>query len=392
MNPTTLLQHASSAEPDRSVGAVVRDLLTTPAPTLAQVGILAGFLLAVLGIVVTIEMVRRRREQVSRNRSRWDNFTSMARQRGLDDAAIDRMREMHLGLDSLHAPDAMLRIPAVYDRALDAWIGARGGELARATGRSWRPSADPVGIQGAERGDEPVPHPSDRRRPGCPAGRGGRPTGGSGVVRTNREDRMVDLRFRGLSPGGHGRLRIAFSRQGDGEYKASTSILAIDHVGKEIQCSPHRRAPCASSCACGCAFRSSFPGRMSRIIGPRESRTPSQDFAVTLLDLSGGGAMVSSTQQLDVESRGLLAFPMGETFLEGVHFVMLRTGQGLPGGRTCLPPVLREHRSPDPGEDHALRLRDANGRGGSTLDGCPPFRHKSWKFLELRRFRLDSGK
>lgn len=335
MNPTTLLQHASSAEPDRSVGAVVRDLLTTPAPTLAQVGILAGFLLAVLGIVVTIEMVRRRREQVSRNRSRWDNFTSMARQRGLDDAAIERMREMHLGLDSLHAPDAMLRIPAVYDRALDAWIGARGGELAASDWQILEAIRRQLGFKGlsAETSLSHTRQIADGQDVRLAEEEG--PWNGSGVIRSNREDRMV-IAVSGDFPGKVGtRLRISFSRQGDGEYKASTSILAIDHVGKEIQCS-HTDQLLRQQLRMWVRVPVLIPGRMSQIIGPTGIPYAVPEFAVTLLDLSGGGAMVSSTQVLDVESRGLLAFPMGETFLEGVHFVMLRTGKASrAGGHVC---------------------------------------------------------
>jgi len=79
-----------------------------------------------------------------------------------------------------------------------------------------------------------------------------------------------------------------------------------------------------------------IPGRMHRIIGPEGIPHPSQDFEVTLLDLSGGGAMVSSTQQLEIESRGLLDFMLGDAYLEGVRFVMLRTGKTTrSGGHVC---------------------------------------------------------
>jgi len=335
MTPTTLLQHASSAEPDRSVGAVVRDLLTTPAPTLPQVGILAGFLLAVLGIVVTIEMVRRRREQLSRNRSRWDNFRSLARQRGLEDVAIERMREMHLGLDSLHAPDAMLRIPAVYDRALDAWIGARGGDLDEGDWHVLETIRRHLGFKGLS-AETSLSH--TRQIPDGQEVRLASEEGnwnGSGTVRSNREDRMTIAVAGSLSGQAGTRLRISFSRQGDGEYKASTAILSMDPASKEIQCA-HTDQLLRQQLRMWVRVPVLIPGRMSQIIGPTGIPAVVGEFQVTLLDLSGGGAMVSSTHPLEVESRGLLAFPMGEALLEGVHFVMLRTGKASrTGGHVC---------------------------------------------------------
>ena len=56
------------------------------------------------------------------------------------------------------------------------------------------------------------------------------------------------------------------------------------------------------------------------------------EFDVTLLDLSGGGAMVSSSQMMEVESRGLLDFQLGENRMEGLRFVMLRSGRAQRGG------------------------------------------------------------
>jgi len=334
MNPTTLLQHANSAEPSRQVGAVVRDLLTTPAPTLPQVGILAGFLLVVLGAVVAIEMVRRRREQLSKNRSRWDNFTALARQRGLDEAAIERMREMHLGLDSLHAPDAMLRIPAVYDRALDAWIGSRGGELSAEDWKSLEAIRRQLRFKGlsAETSLSHTRQIADGQDVRLASEEG--PWLGSGVVRTNREDRML-ISVSGDLPPGTGRLRISFSRQGDGEYKASSGILALDTVGMEIHCA-HTDQLLRQQLRMWVRVPVLISGRMSQIIGPSGIPNARGEFDVTLLDLSGGGAMVSSTQALEVESRGLLAFTMGDTLLEGVRFVMLRTGKtSRVGGHVC---------------------------------------------------------
>ena len=46
--------------------------------------------------------------------------------------------------------------------------------------------------------------------------------------------------------------------------------------------------------------------------------------------------MVSSTLEVEVESRGVLDFSLGEGYLEGVRFVMLRTGKtSRSGGHVC---------------------------------------------------------
>ncbi len=334
MTPTMSLQQTISVDPSRPVGSIVRDLLTTPAPTPAQVGIFAAFILCILAAVVAVELVRRRREQLARNRSRWDNFSALARQRGLDDTAIDRMREMHLGLDALHAPDAMLRIPAVYDRALDAWIAARGGTLPEAEWRSLEKVRLGLKFKGlsAETSlshTRQIANGQDVRL----ASEDGH-WSGSGVVRSNCEDLMV-VHVLGDLPHGHGHVRIAFSRQGDGEYKASTSVLGLDTAEKEIQFA-HTDQLLRQQLRMWVRVPVLILGKMHRIIGPEGAPHAIQDFEVTLLDLSGGGAMVSSSQPLDVESRGLLDFALGDAFLEGVRFVMLRTGKtSRSGGHVC---------------------------------------------------------
>jgi hypothetical protein len=325
MNPTTLMEQTTSADPNRPVGSIVRDLLTTPSPTPGQVGLFAAFVLCILGAVVAIELVRRRKEQLARNRSRWDNFTILARQRGLDDPAIERMKEMHLGLDALHAPDAMLRIPAVYDRALDAWIATRGGRLSEEEWQFMEKIRVRLRFKGlsAETSLSHTRQIADGQEVRLATEDGH--WSGSGVVQINREDLMV-VHTTETPPRGIGRMRIAFSRQGDGEYKTSTAILGVNAVGQEIRFA-HTDELLRQQLRMWVRVPVLIPGKMHRIIGPEGIPHPSQDFEVTLLDLSGGGAMVSSIEQLEVESRGLLDFMLGDAFLEGVRFVMLRTGK-----------------------------------------------------------------
>jgi len=158
--------------------------------------------------------------------------------------------------------------------------------------------------------------------------------GRCGSVLANRED-MMSVHVDGELPIGHGRMRIAFSRQGDGEYKASAGIIGFDVKAEEIQFA-HTDELLRQQLRMWVRVPVLIPGKMRRIIGPEGTPHASQDFDVTLLDLSGGGAMVSSTQQLDVETRGVLDFMLGDAFLEDVRFVMLRTGKtSRAGGHVC---------------------------------------------------------
>lgn len=331
---TLLAQADPEATPATSTGALVRELLTTSAPSPAQVAILALFLLGVLALVVGVELFRRRRDQLSRNRSRWENFASMARRLGLDDEAIERMREMHQGLDALHAPEAMLRIPAVYDRALDAWIEARQGSISP---KEWE-SLEKVRLGLKFRGLGAETSLSHTRQIAQEqelrvASEDGHWTA-TAVLTENKEDRMV-LRLSDSLPPSSARIRIAFSRQGDGEYKAMANVLGFDPETLRATCA-HTEQVVRQQLRMWVRVPVLIPGRMRRVIGPSGTPHPEAEFEVTLLDLSGGGAMVSATHEVEVESRGLLDFNLGEGLLEGVRFVMLRIGKpSRPGGHVC---------------------------------------------------------
>ena len=337
MNQSLILLCAADPEaatPGRSVGAVVRDLLTAPTPTPGQVAILALFLLAILVVVVAFELVRRRREQLVKNRARWESFTASARRLGLDEESVERMRQMYLGSDALHAPEAMLRIPAVYDRALDAWLASRAEgllpkeweslEVARAKLKFRELNAE-TSLSHTRQ----IPSGQELRL----ASEDGKWTG-NGLLWANREDRM-DIRVQTAFPAEMKRIRVAFSRQGDGEYKSVPVVLGMDPAEVEIWCE-HTDQLVRQQLRMWVRVPVLIPGRMRRVIGSDGVPHPFPEFEVTLMDLSGGGAMVSATREVEVESRGLLDFQLGEDFLEGVRFVMLRTGKpAKTGGHVC---------------------------------------------------------
>lgn len=306
------------------VADAVRSLLAAEPPTSTQVAIFGSFLLAILLAVVAVEVLRRRRDQLAKAKARWQNFATIARQMGLDDSDIERMQQMHAGMDSLHAPDAMLRIPAVYDRALDAWLRLHANKL---SDKQWSALAlvrrklkfRDLSAETSLSHTRQISEGQELRL----ATEDGNWTGAA-LVATNDDARMVVVSKVGLPK--DGRLRVAFSRQGDGEYKTYLPVLATKAEASEIVLG-HTDQLVRQQLRMWVRVPVLLPGSMWRVIGPDGLPHPLERFDVTLLDLSGGGAMVNSSHAMEVESRGMLDFNLGETRMEGVHFVMLRSGK-----------------------------------------------------------------
>lgn len=304
-------------------------------PTSWQVVVLGVLLLILVGALVVWELLRKRREQLAKVRKQWENMQVQAKSLGLGDADIALMKEMYQCLDALHAPDAMLRIPATYDRALDAWLASRGGKLSTAQWDHLEGMRRRLGFKGLA-AEMSLSHTrqiseSQEVRLANEDGHGAC----VGKVFANHEDLLTislpePVKFSAGVP-----IRIAFSRQGDGEYKATLPISKIDHQANQIFVE-HSDQLTRQQLRMWVRVPVLIAGRMRKVSGPGGAPHPSESFEVTLLDLSGGGAMVSSTEPIEVESRGLLDFLLGDTRLEGVRFVMLRTGRNARnGGHVC---------------------------------------------------------
>jgi len=304
-------------------------------PTSWQVLVLGVFLLSFLGALVVWELLRKRREQLAKVRKQWDNFQVQAKSLGLGDSDVSLMREMYQCLNALHAPDAMLRIPASYDRALDAWLAARGGKLSTAQWDHLEGIRRRLGFKGlaAEMSlshTRQVSEAQDLRM----ANEDGH-AACIGKVFANHEDLLTIAFPEPLKFSAGMRIRIAFSRQGDGEYKATLPIVRVDHQANQIFVE-HSDQLTRQQLRMWVRVPVLIAGKMRKVIGPEGVPHPEESFEVTLLDLSGGGAMVSSAEPIEVESRGLLDFLLGDTRLEGVRFVMLRTGRNARnGGHVC---------------------------------------------------------
>ncbi|MBK9578422.1 MAG: PilZ domain-containing protein [Fibrobacteres bacterium] len=330
MNIHLLANSIPYSASERSAGAIASDIMVAPPATMSQVGLVAALFLAILAVVVLVEVLRRRRELLARSRARWDHFAVLARQAGLEEEDITRMRTMHMDMDAMHAPDAMLRIPAVYDRALDSWIRSRGGTLSE---REWT-NLHRVRTRlkfhslSSETSLSHTRQISDHQEVRLSTEEGD--WAGSGSVISNREDRL-DVHVKLLPPAGTSRLRVAFSRQGDGEYKAILSIAGIETQHQTLQFS-HTDQIVRQQLRMWVRVPVLLPGKMRRVVAPDGTSHAFDEFDVTLLDLSGGGAMISSSQMMEVESRGVLDFQLGENRMEGLRFVMLRSGRAQRSG------------------------------------------------------------
>jgi c-di-GMP-binding flagellar brake protein YcgR len=304
-------------------------------PTSWQVLLVGALLLAGVVSLVAWELLRKRRGQLAKVRKQWEQFQSQARTMGLAEADVFMMRQMYQCLDALHAPDAMLRIPASYDRALDAWLASRSKKLSPAEWEHLGIVRRRLGFKGlaAEMSlshSRQISEMQDVRM----ASEDGH-FACVGKVVTNQEDLLVIESTDPVTLQAGMRIRMAFSRQGDGEYKAIFQVLRVDRENNQVYLE-HTDQLTRQQLRMWVRVPVLITGKMRRVIGPEGTPHGVQSFDVTLLDLSGGGAMVSSVEPVEVESRGLLDFQLNETKLEGVRFVMLRTGRNpRNGGHVC---------------------------------------------------------
>lgn len=304
-------------------------------PASWQVVVLGVFLLLLLGALVVWELLRKRREQLAKVRKQWENFQVQAKAAGMGDADVDLMKEMYQCLDALHAPDAMLRIPASYDRALDAWLASQGGRISSAQWDHLEGIRRRLGFKGlaAEMSLSHTRQIAEAQEVRMATEDGNLAC--VGKVFANREELLTIALPDAVKFSAGMRIRIAFSRQGDGEYKVNLPILKVDHAANQIVVE-HSDQLTRQQLRMWVRVPVLIAGKMRKVIGPDGAPHALESFEVTLLDLSGGGAMVSSSEPIEVESRGSLDFLLGDTRMEGVRFVMLRTGRNARnGGHVC---------------------------------------------------------
>ena len=304
-------------------------------PTSWQVVLLGVILLAGVASLVAWELFRKRRLQLTKMRRQWEQFLVQARGMGLGDADVSLMKEMYQCLDALYAPDAMLRIPASYDRALDAWLASKARKVTTSEWEHLGSIRRRLGFKGlaAEMSlshTRQIAESQDVRM----ASEDGH-FASSGKVVLSQEDLLVIGSHDPVMLSVGMRIRVAFSRQGDGEYKAVLQVLRVDRENNQIHLE-HTDQLTRQQLRMWVRVPVLLPGKMRRVMGAEGVPHPLASFDITLLDLSGGGAMVSASEPVEVESRGLLDFQLGDTRLEGVRFVMLRTGRtARNGGYVC---------------------------------------------------------
>lgn len=329
IHPTPLLAGLLPAGPDFEV---FRRFMRIDQASPMAVVVLGASVLGLLLLVVVLELWRQRRELQDRIQLQWKVFEGLAYSKGLDDADVTFLKDLHHGMDSLHSPDVLIRIPAVYDRALESWLG--GKALSAEEWIRLERIRRQLGFKGLT-GETSLSHTRQ-----VADGQIVRiaPEGGDewvlAKVLFNHEDRLEvlpDSKVR-WSPGSE--IRLAFSRQGDGEYKANVTLVRKDPEADTLVLG-HSAKLSRQQLRMWVRVPVFLEGTMRSVVGPDGREIDPTTFPVHLLDLSGGGSMISSKLDLPVESRGLLDFRLGDTKVEGVRFILLRNGKpAKDGGQT----------------------------------------------------------
>lgn len=325
-----VLFDASSANPDFSLmQRVIRFNEASPA-AVAGLGI---SILVLLLVVVTLELWRQRRELKERVNQQWRVFEGLAGSKGLDASDIAFLKELHAGMESLHSPDVLIRIPAVYDRALESWLGDK--TLPPEQWSRLSRIRRLLGFKGLT-GETSLSH--TRQMVDGQVVRLA-PEGGdewfTARVVNNNEDCIEVLPDTPIRWSTGSEIRLAFSRQGDGEYKAHVRLIRKDPDSPVIILG-HSAKLSRQQLRMWVRVPVFLEGRMHDLTDAEGVPLEPADFPVHLLDLSGGGTMASTPMEMPVESRGMLDFRLGETMVEGVRFILLRNGKpAKDGGHTC---------------------------------------------------------
>lgn len=290
-------------------------------------------ILALLLVVVSLELWRQRRELKDRLSQQWRVFEGLAGSRGLDASDIAFLKELHAGMESLHSPDVLIRIPAVYDRALEAWIGDR--VLAPDQWMKLSRIRRLLGFKGLT-GETSLSH--TRQMTDGQIVRLA-PEGGdlwvTARVVNNNEDCIEVMSDDHVVWSAGSEIRLAFSRQGDGEYKAQVRLIRKDADSPALVLG-HSAKLSRQQLRMWVRVPVFLEGAMRDLTDSDGNPLEPSTLAVHLLDLSGGGTMASAPTELPVESRGMLDFKLGETMIEGVRFILLRNGKpAKDGGHTC---------------------------------------------------------
>lgn len=319
-----------SANPDFTL--FQRVMRINEASPTAVVGLGIAILVLLL-VVVTLELWRQRRELKDRINQQWRIFEGLAGSRGLDASDIAFLKDLHAGMESLHSPDVLIRIPAVYDRALEAWIGDR--VLAPEQWIKLARIRRQLGFKGLT-GETSLSH--TRQMTDGQIIRLAPESGDAWItarVVNNNEDCIEVMPDEPLKWVAGSEIRLAFSRQGDGEYKAQVRLIRKDGESPALVLG-HSAKLSRQQLRMWVRVPVFLEARMRDMTDAEGNPLEPAVFAVHLLDLSGGGTMASAPVELPVESRGLLDFKLGETMVEGVRFILLRNGKpAKDGGHTC---------------------------------------------------------
>lgn len=280
-------------------------------------------ILLLLGVIVAIELLRQYRAKEKQAEIQWESFNQFVIDHGLDATQAGLLRRIHGALASQHPPDALFRIPAIYDRALDAWLGQHGGSLDASEWQSLArirqtlryhalPSETSLSHTRQIAEGQPVMIKLD--------GSDGRM---KAVVLANTDANLVLLPEPAQVAVGEGaKLHLWFTRNGDGEYDFSVPLqeIATRDQGR-VWVLGHTSHLHRRQLRSWVRVPVHLPARMRHVVSAEGEKSV---LDALLVDLSGGGARARCRSPLPQGAGGVLEFSLGDHFIQGLRFRILR--------------------------------------------------------------------
>lgn len=307
--------------------------LRMPQGTPLAVALIAAFILFVVLAVVILEVFRRKGEMDQKVAAQWESFDLTAGQKGLTDEEMDLLRDIHACQSGEVAPDAILRLASVYDRAIDDWMADLAKDGEKPSVAQWEHLARIRSCLGFNSLSFETRLSHTRQFPLLQSVRvwptKGEKVGRAMVVANHETELELDWAESPIELSVGESVNISFSRQSDGEYRCEVPVISLRSGGF---CVAHTARLNRQQLRMWVRVPVALPGRVYQLVAPDGQALPVDELEIRLMDLSGGGAMLASPMVIPVESRGLMSFELGDVHLVDVPFLLLRHGKATRDG------------------------------------------------------------
>ncbi|MEN9354980.1 MAG: hypothetical protein RL318_2305 [Fibrobacterota bacterium] len=302
--------------------------LRMPQGTPLAILLIAGIVLLIVAVVVVLEIFRRKGELDQKIAVQWEAFELTAQQKGLTEEEMDLLRDIHACQSGEVAPDALLRLASVYDRAIDDWMEVLSEDGEKPSVSQWEHLARIRSCLGFNSLSFETRLSHTRQFPLLQSvriwtSRGEKVTRAM-VVANHETELELDWSEAAQELLLGENVNISFSRQGDGEYRCEVPVISVRPGGF---CVAHTARLNRQQLRMWVRVPVALSGRVYRLVAPDGQALPVDELEIRMMDLSGGGAMIASPMAIPVETRGAMSFELGDMRLDDVPFLLLRHGK-----------------------------------------------------------------